>query len=90
MNFSYYHIKRFVLAFNSWIFWLKIPSHEIPKRHWHQKFGEEYGDKWPKHHHWSYHKSGKKIAENFWQIINDGSYEMYDEYEMYEEQETTQ
>jgi hypothetical protein len=76
-----YNIRRFLLAFNSWIFWLKIPNDEIATRHWTgNMLGEEYNDKWPKHHNWSVH-DGKKVAENFWQIINDGLYEMREEYE---------
>lgn len=76
-----YSIRRFLLAFNSWIFWLRIPGNEIAKRHWTgNMIGEEYNDKWPKHLYWSYNAGGKEIAENFWYIINDGVYEMHEEY----------
>jgi hypothetical protein len=76
----YFNIKSFILAFNSWIFWLKIPENEIPKRHWNPKvFGEEYCDKWPKHHYWSYYDKKGKVAENFWIIINQGMYDMRDD-----------
>jgi hypothetical protein len=76
-----YSFKQFALAFNSWIFWLKILYYEITKRHWTGNFSKEYVDKWPKHLRWSVRRNGKVVAVNFWYIINDGLYEMREDHE---------
>lgn len=76
-----YYWKHFNLVFKSWLFWMAIPDSDNARRHWTGKpySFEEYGDKWPKHHNWSFFKSGEEVARNFWIALNEGQCEIYEE-----------
>lgn len=65
-----YNFNRFILVFNSWKYWIFTPYEEL----------QSYTKPYSVTSYWSYHKNRKTVAINFWCIINDGVYEMFDEY----------
>lgn len=64
-----YNFNRFILAFKSWKYWIFTPYEVL----------ESYSKPCPSSY-WSYNENRKTVAVNFWYIINDGAYEMFDEY----------
>ena len=67
----YYYMQRFNLTVNSWKYWMTTPYANLEKLSSPYTVGELY---------WSIRKNGETIAANFWYMLNDGYYDMEDEF----------
>lgn len=68
---TYYYFWRFNLTFNSWKYWMVTPYETL------ENYTSPYS---VRDLYWSYHEKGETVATNFWYMLNDGYYDMIDEY----------
>jgi hypothetical protein len=66
-----YYLYRFNLTARSWLFWIRTPFKELQERANPYSVGDLY---------WSHRDMGETIAANFWYMLNDGHYDMLDEF----------
>ena len=72
MNSLNYYLYRLRLTIDGWKYWMTTPYEDL------QKITSPYN---PDELYWSIRKSGHTIAANFWYMVNDGYYDMIDEWE---------
>jgi hypothetical protein len=66
-----YYFYRLSLTFNSWKYWISQPYENLVT------LSEPYS---PGDLYWSIREKGNTIAANFWYMVNDGHYDMLNEF----------
>ena len=72
MNSMSYYLYRLRLTINGWKYWMFTPYEDL------QKITSPYT---PDEIYWSIREGGHTISANFWYMVNDGYYDMIDEWE---------
>ena len=66
-----YYFRRFNLTFTNWMYWMTTPHETL------QDLTSPYN---VRNLYWSITENGRTVATNFWYMLNDGYYDMIEEY----------